>query len=66
MNKIRFAKLEDAPRIVELCQQHALFEQTHYSTQGKADALAKAAFSAAHGPAKLVIWVVEQDNCLVG
>lgn len=42
---IRFAKEDDIPEIVELCQQHAIFERAEYDKSGKIDKLKNHLFS---------------------
>lgn len=42
---IRFATKEDIDEILTLCKEHAEFEESHYTAEGKKEALLKALFS---------------------
>lgn len=60
---IRFAKKEDIHQIIDLCEAHAIYEQSDYSKKGKANQLTKDLFSSTP---KLYCLVVETKNKLIG
>ena len=61
--KIRFVKPKDIHQLIDLCAEHARFEQAVYIKDKKATALAKQLFG--HPPA-LNCLVVEYENELLG
>jgi len=60
---IRFALPKDLPRIIELCQAHAAFEQATYQVEGKATLLRKNLFET---PAIAYCLLAEIDEQIVG
>ncbi len=61
--QIRFAESKDMQQIIELCEAHALYEKSDYSTKNKAVQLSKDLFSES---SKLYCLVVESDKELIG
>ena len=61
--KIRFATVEDMDEILTLCKEHAEFEESHYSAEGKREAMNKALFS---DPPQLYCLVAEQEGKISG
>lgn len=60
---IRNCQIEDLPKLIMLCADHATYEGASYNPAYKAIQLEKALFSQ-HPP--LWCWVVEADNDVVG
>lgn len=60
---IRFAEKTDIDQIVELCEAHAIFEKSSYSSENKAKLLAKHLF---HSTNDIECIVVEKEGNLVG
>lgn len=60
---IRFAEKKDLPQIVELCKEHAEYEQAKYEQENKAELLS--AFIFGQNPS-LKCLVVEQGNSIIG
>ena len=60
---IRFALPKDIPRILELCQAHAAYEQSTYSLEGKVQQLSDALF---HYPPAAYCLLLEIDQQIVG
>lgn len=60
---IRAASPEDIEALVELCAEHAAYEDSRYDSRGKKERLSSALFSASP---RLYAWVVEWDRKLVG
>jgi GNAT superfamily N-acetyltransferase len=60
---IRAASPGDMDALIELCAEHATYEEAPYDPQGKATCLAHALFAT---PARLHAWVVELRGRLVG
>jgi GNAT superfamily N-acetyltransferase len=65
---IRFAKVDDVPRILELCSLHAKFEGASIEVAGKHCALENALFSLVSSRSEplLYCWVVDLNQRLVG
>ena len=61
--KIRFAVPADIDTIVQLCEEHAAFEQAEYDPIGKTQKLHKSMFST---PQELYCLLVEIDNNVIG
>ncbi|MFD2587450.1 GNAT family N-acetyltransferase [Croceitalea marina] len=61
--KIRFASSQDMPQLVELCNLHAIFENSEYQKQGKSAKLEKDLFGSSP---KLYCLVVENEKKLLG
>ncbi|MDT0608463.1 GNAT family N-acetyltransferase [Croceitalea rosinachiae] len=61
--KIRFAKPEDIPQIIQLCHLHAAYEEAEYVMERKAELLKKDLFETSP---KLYCLVVEYDSVLLG
>ncbi len=61
--QIRFVESKDMQQIIELCEAHAQYEKSDYSTKNKAVQLSKDLFSETP---KLYCLVVESDNELIG
>jgi GNAT superfamily N-acetyltransferase len=59
----RKIEMADLPRFIELCKNHAAYEQAHYKTIDKFDKLKRAIFS---DNQKLYCFVVEHDSKLIG
>lgn len=60
---IRPCRKQDLKKLVELCKQHAAYEQAHYECEGKEEKLATAIFA---DPPKLHCLIVESDGQAVG
>lgn len=60
---IRKAEPKDLPEIIQLCAEHAAFEQADYSSLGKADKLSAHLFN---NPPACFCLVVEMDGALTG
>jgi len=60
---IRFAEKKDIDRLVELCADHAAYEQSEYDSKGKGQQLANDLFSPSP---KLYCLVVEWNEQLIG
>ncbi|HMZ06131.1 MAG TPA: GNAT family N-acetyltransferase [Anaerolineales bacterium] len=60
---IRQAEPKDLPEIIQLCAEHAAFEQADYSPSGKADKLSAHLFN---NPPACFCLVVEMDGALAG
>ncbi|PHI18795.1 GNAT family N-acetyltransferase [Lewinellaceae bacterium SD302] len=60
---IRFARPDDLPAVVELCQMHAEYERAEYDPTGKVEALQQQFFSARPSAYCLL---VEQDDQILG
>ncbi|VAX37002.1 hypothetical protein MNBD_UNCLBAC01-1449 [hydrothermal vent metagenome] len=60
---IRFAKKTDIKQIIELCEAHAIFEKSSYSSENKAKLLEEHLF---HSTNKVECIVVEKGRYLVG
>lgn len=60
---IRFAKKQDIHQIINLCEAHAIYEQSDYSKNGKVAQLTKDLFS---NTPKLFCLVVETETELIG
>ncbi len=63
MFKPRRAAPTDLEALVELCAEHAAFEEAKYEKTGKLEALKTAIFSASP---RLYVWVIEDAGQLVG
>lgn len=61
--KIRFAKPNDIDQIIDLCESHAIYEQSDYSKENKDQQLLNDIFS--DNP-KLYCLVVEENEKLIG
>lgn len=61
--KIRFAKPKDIHEIIDLCQEHAIYEKSDYDKENKNVQLSKDLFSKTP---KLYCFVVENDEQLIG
>lgn len=61
--EIRFAKKKDLPQIIDLCKEHAEYEQLAYELKNKLELLSKYLFS--QNPS-LKCLVIEQENVIVG
>ncbi|WP_424001347.1 N-acetyltransferase family protein [Maribacter sp. IgM3_T14_3] len=61
--KIRFAKKKDLPQIIELCKEHAEYEQAEFEQENKAELLS--AFILGKNPS-LKCLIVEQENSIIG
>ncbi|EWH09665.1 N-acetyltransferase GCN5 [Cellulophaga geojensis KL-A] len=61
--EIRFAEQKDLPQIIDLCKEHAEYEQADYERKNKSELLYKFLFG--HNPC-LKCLVVEQENLIVG
>lgn len=61
--EIRFAREEDVPEIIKLCQQHAIFEQAEYDKSGKEEKLKMHLFS---DQPDLKCLVALKNNVIVG
>ncbi len=60
---IRFAKNTDIKQIIALCEAHAIFEKSSYSSENKEKLLAKHLFDPTN---KIACVVVVKENVLVG
>jgi len=60
---IRFALPKDMPKVVELCQAHAAYEQSTYSLEGKVEQLTRYFFDT---PAIAYCLLAEIDQQIVG
>jgi GNAT superfamily N-acetyltransferase len=61
--KIRFAEPKDITEIIELCALHAAYEKAEYTTENKAENLAKSLFTP---NAPVLCCVVEIENKIIG
>ena len=61
--EIRFAKKKDLPQIIELCNEHAEFEQAQFEPKNKRDLLSQFIFG--QNPS-LKCLVVAKENSIVG
>lgn len=59
---IRRAHLSDLPSVIEMIAEHAAFEGSEAAIDGLENRLAQAVF----GTDRLLLWVVELDEALVG
>jgi L-amino acid N-acyltransferase YncA len=62
-NSIRFAVQKDINEIVNLCEAHAIYEESEYFKENKTEQLSNDLFS---DNSKLYCLVVEQNNKLIG
>ena len=60
---IRTCTRADLPRVIELCERHALYEQAPYSVENKLENLGTALFS--EHPS-LHCWIVEAGETVIG
>ncbi len=60
---IRFALPKDIPQLIDLCEAHAIFEQSEYSKKHKAEKLAEGLFSKTP---KVYCLVAEHKETLLG
>ena len=60
---VRRARSEDLPELIHLCAEHAAFERTDYSPEGKTEALSAMLFAPG---ARLMCLVAEEQNALIG
>ncbi|MFZ1686255.1 MAG: GNAT family N-acetyltransferase [Flavobacteriales bacterium] len=60
---IRSARAEDMEELIALCVEHAAYERTDYSPEGKTEALSAMLFAA---DARLLCLVAEEDGALLG
>jgi GNAT superfamily N-acetyltransferase len=65
---IRFAQINDVPRVLELCSLHAKYERASVDLSEKQSALESALFSTTEATSDppLYCWVVELNQRLVG
>lgn len=61
--KIRIARVTDVAEIINLCAEHAEYEQAEYSRAGKAEKLAAFLFSTAP---RFHCLIAENDNVILG
>ncbi len=61
--EIRFAEKKDLPQIIDLCKEHAKYEQADYERKNKSELLSKFLFG--QNPC-LKCLVIEQENLIVG
>jgi hypothetical protein len=56
---IRPCEEKDLPDLVQLCADHAAYEKSEYSPEGKIEGLREAIFGT---PKRLNVWIVEIDG----